>query len=63
MSRNFYLEKAEEVKDEQAKLLLKKLAKEEEKHLHIMENIVEFVSRAEPGKWLENAEWHHLETY
>ena len=63
MSRSFYLEKAEEVKDEQAKLLLKKLAKEEEKHLHIMENIVEFVSRAEPGKWLENAEWHHLETY
>jgi rubrerythrin len=63
MSRNFYLEKAEEVKDEQAKSLLKKLAKEEEKHLHIMENIVEFVSRAEPGKWLENSEWHHLETY
>jgi len=63
MSRNFYLEKAEQIKDEQAKLLLKKLAKEEEKHLHIMENIVEFVSRAEPGKWLENAEWHHLETY
>lgn len=63
MSRNFYLEKAEEVNDDQAKLLFKKLAKEEEKHLRIMDNIVEFVSRAEPGKWLENAEWHHLDTY
>jgi len=62
-SRKFYLEKAEEVKDSDAKLLLKQLAKEEEKHLRIMENIVEFVSRAEPGKWLENAEWHHMDAY
>ena len=63
MSWKFYLEKAQEVEGEQAKLLLNQLAKEEEKHLHIMENIVEFISRAEPGKWLENAEWHHLDTY
>ena len=63
MSRNFYLEKAEEVEDRQAKLLLKQLAKEEEKHFRIMENIVEFVSRPEPGQWLENAEWHHLDPY
>lgn len=62
-SWKFYLEKAQEVEGEQAKLLLKQLAKEEEKHLRIMGNIVEFVSRAEPGKWLENAEWHHLDTY
>ena len=63
MSREFYLKQAQEVKDEQAKLLLNQLAKEEEKHLHIMENIVEFVSRPEPGNWLENAEWHHLDEY
>ncbi len=63
MSRKFYLEKAQEVEGEQAKLLLNQLAKEEEKHLRIMENIVDFISRAEPGKWLENAEWHHLDTY
>ena len=62
-SRDFYLEKAETVDDEQEKLLLNLLAKEEEKHLHIMDNIVEFVSRAEPGKWLENAEWQNLDTY
>ncbi len=63
MSRNFYLEKAEETKNKDEKLLLKQLAREEEKHVRIMENIVDFVSRAEPGKWLENAEWHHLDTY
>jgi rubrerythrin len=63
MSRNFYLEKAEEAEGDDEKSLLKQLAKEEEKYLHIMENLVEFVSRAEPGKWLENAEWHHLDSY
>jgi rubrerythrin len=62
-SRIFYQEKAAEAKDEQAQMFLSKLAKEEEKHMLIMENIVEFVSRPEPGNWLENAEWHHLDEY
>ena len=39
------------------------LAREEAQHLWIMENILEFVSRPEPGNWLENAEWHHLDEY
>ncbi len=63
MSRRFYLEKAEEAGDDQTKRLLTQLAKEEEKHVRIMENIIEFVSRPEPGNWLENAEWHHLNDY
>jgi rubrerythrin len=62
-SRNFYLEKAEETDDPAAKSLLMEIADEELKHFHIMENIVEFISRPEPGHWLENAEWHHLEEY
>lgn len=62
-SIDFYLEKAEGAEDASVKNLLKQLAKEEEKHLKIMENLVEFVSRPEPGHWLENAEWHHLEEY
>ena len=62
-SRNFYLEKAEKALDKQSALLLKMLAREEYKHYRIMDNIVEFVSRPEPGNWLENAEWHHLEKY
>ncbi len=63
MSRRFYLEKAEEAVDEPTRLLFGQLAKEEEKHLRIMENIVEFVSKPESGSWLENAEWHHLDEY
>ncbi len=62
-SRKFYLEKAEETTDPQAVLLLKMLAREEDKHYRIMDNLVEFVSKPEPGNWLENAEWHHLENY
>ena len=62
-SRNFYLEKAEEETDKQSELILRMLAREEDKHYRIMDNIVEFVSRPEPGNWLENAEWHHLDNY
>jgi rubrerythrin len=63
MGKKFYLQKAKEAKDEQAKAILTMLAEEEECHARIMENIVEFISRPEPGYWLENAEWHHLEEY
>lgn len=62
-SKQFYLDKAKETTDQQARLMLEKLAAEEQKHYRIMENLVEFVSRPEPGNWLEDAEWHHLEEY
>lgn len=62
-SKQFYLDKAKETTDQQARLILEKLAAEEEKHYRIMENLVEFISRPEPGNWLEDAEWHHLEEY
>lgn len=63
MSQKFYLEKAGLVEDGYERQIFLRLAKEEENHLRIMENIVEFVSRPEPGNWLENAEWHHLNEY
>ncbi len=63
MSQKFYLDKAADAKQEDEKQIFLRLAAEEEKHLRIMENIVEFVARPEPGNWLENAEWHHLEEY
>ena len=59
----FYRQKAEETANPTAKNLLQRLAAEERKHLRIMETIVDFVSKPEPGNWLENAEWHHLEEY
>lgn len=62
-SRTFYLEKAELTKDERVRKIFLRLAQEEANHLRIMENIVEFVTRPEPGNWLENAEWHHLNEY
>ena len=62
-SREFYLEKAEEATDDQTRMVLKILAREEDKHYRIMDNIIEFVSKSEPGHWLENSEWHHLDEY
>jgi hypothetical protein len=29
----------------------------------MLDTIVEFVSRPEPGNWLENAEWYHTDEY
>lgn len=62
-SRNFYQEQAAKADDGTQAGIFLRLAREEGKHLRIMENIVEFVSRPEPGNWLENAEWHHLDNY
>jgi rubrerythrin len=62
-SRNFYREQAGKVENETQAAIFLRLSMEEEKHLRIMESIVDFVSRPEPGNWLENAEWHHLEAY
>jgi rubrerythrin len=59
-SRDFYLEKANEVAEAQKEIFLK-LADEEKKHYFLLENIIDFVSR--PDTWLENAEFYHLEEY
>ena len=63
MSREFYQDKAADAEEEEVKKILLRLADEEERHCRIMENIVAFVARPEPGNWLENAEWHHLDEY
>lgn len=62
-SRKFYQDKAADTGEEDVKQIFLRLAVEEQKHFRIMENIVEFVARPEPGNWLENAEWHHLDQY
>ena len=51
----FYRDKAKEVKAKDQATLLLTLAAEEEKHLRIVGNIIEFVSR--PMQYLENSEW------
>lgn len=60
-SRQFYLEKADEVEDHRQKGIFRELAEEEKKHYFLLENIIQFVSR--PETWLENAEFYHLEEY
>ena len=62
-SRKFYLAQADKIPDEAQAAIFSRLAGEEAKHLRIMETLVEFVSRPEPGNRLENAEWHHLDAY
>lgn len=60
-SQQFYQEKAGQTYKDDQKKLFERLAKEEEKHYFLLENIIAFVSR--PKQWLENAEWYHLEEY
>lgn len=60
-SEDFYLDRADQVKDIQHKGLFLKLAAEEKKHYFLLENVVDFISR--PKSWLENAEFNHLEEY
>lgn len=60
-SQDFYLEKANEVKDDSHKKVFRKIANEEQRHYDILENIINFVSQ--PDSWLENPEWYHLDEY
>ncbi len=60
-SRNFYLQKAGEIKNELQKRIFISLAEEEKKHYFLLQNIIDFVAR--PQSWLENAEWYHLDEF
>ncbi len=60
-SENFYLEKVKELTDAPQRKIFEVLANEEDKHYFLLENMVEFVSQ--PDRWLENAEWHHMDEY
>ena len=60
-SHQHYLEMSDKVEDEAQKNLLLKLAEEEKKHMFLLENLVEFLSR--PETWVENAEFNHLDEY
>jgi len=60
-SRQFYIEKAEEIEDRCQKGIFRKLADEEQKQLILLENICDFISK--PQSYLENAEFHHIDDY
>lgn len=60
-TEDFYTEQAGQVSDDAQKEMFLQVAKEENKHYLILDQIIEFVSR--PDQWLENAEWYHLDEY
>jgi rubrerythrin len=60
-TKQFYLEKSDEVDNPDQKEIFKKLANQEQKHFIILENICDFV--AKPQYFLENAEFHHIDNY
>jgi rubrerythrin len=60
-SYKFYIEMSDKVEIESQRKVFLKLAGEEKKHMFLLENLVEFISR--PETWIENAEFNHLDDY
>jgi rubrerythrin len=60
-SIDFYLDRAEQIKDPGQKALFEQLAQEERKHYRLLSGLADFVNR--PKSWLEDAEFCHLEEY
>ena len=60
-SYKFYIEMSDKAETESHRKIFLKLAEQEKKHMFLLENLVEFVSR--PETWIENAEFNHLEDY
>jgi rubrerythrin len=59
-SEEFYRKHASGQKGEVREILLR-LAKEEEGHVVIIENVIEFINK--PRTWVEDAEFNHLGEY
>jgi rubrerythrin len=60
-SIEFYESKIEEAETDAQKAMLKKIADEERRHYHLMDNFVELLLR--PKQWIETGEFIHLEDY
>eukprot|EP00993_Chasmostoma_nieuportense_P003660 NODE_4365_length_799_cov_106.203869_g4207_i0.p1 GENE.NODE_4365_length_799_cov_106.203869_g4207_i0~~NODE_4365_length_799_cov_106.203869_g4207_i0.p1 ORF type:complete len:226 (-),score=62.63 NODE_4365_length_799_cov_106.203869_g4207_i0:120-740(-) len=62
-NRDIYIEKAKSVQDPKIRSLFEIMAAEEQKHYIMIDEIVQMISKAEPGKgmWAESAEWNRLD--
>jgi rubrerythrin len=60
-SQAFYEEKAEQVADSATKKILLQIADEERRHYFLLDHLIEFMNR--PYRWIEDAEFNHLEAY
>ena len=57
----FYMNMSNKAEIESQRKIFLKLAEQEKKHMFLLENLVEFISR--PETWVENAEFNHLDDY
>ncbi len=62
-SHDFYLAKSRRVNSPTEKRFLQRLAEEENEHWQMLQRIIDFLEEPKDGHWLENAEWHHQDTY
>jgi rubrerythrin len=60
-SRDFYSDQASKAENVAHKQLFLKLADEERRHYFLLDHMIEFVNR--PRRWIEDAEFNHLEEY
>ena len=60
-AEKFYLEKEKQVQEDHQKDIFRRIAEEEVKHRQVLESVLDLVER--PQRWLENAEWYHLDEY
>jgi rubrerythrin len=57
----FYLKKSSEATDGCQREIFKCIAAQERQHKAVIQAIIDYASK--PERWLENAEWYHLEEY
>ena len=57
----FYLQKSKEATDACQQEIFKNIATQERQHKAVIQTIIDYASK--PERWLENAEWYHLEEY
>ena len=62
-AENLYSTAAEKAGDPAVAALLNRLAAQETMHAQILDSIIDFLAKAEPGGWLEDAEWYHTDVY
>lgn len=60
-SEKFYLEKVDEVDSVEHKDLFRRIAGEERRHAHLLDYMMEFISR--PESWIDDAEFTNLDDY
>jgi rubrerythrin len=60
-SIDFYMKKAQEIKDDFQKEILKKISEEEAKHFKLIDRLIDFIK--EPETFLENSEFFQKEDY